>query len=86
MLSFGIYLLDDNNKEITFVDALKKVSILNFKIDVWKNNVKEEKINFSLEGVEKNLAEYKKAIELKDKKLPDIKKFCRVLKEVTTPL
>ena len=29
--------------------------------------VKEEEINFLLEDVEKNLEEYKKAIELKDK-------------------
>ena len=29
-----MYLLDDNNKEITFVDGEKK-SILNFKIDVF---------------------------------------------------
>ena len=36
--------------------------------------IKEEQINFLLEDVEKNLEEYKKAIELKDKQLSNIKK------------
>ena len=35
LLSFSIYLLDDNNNEITFPDGEKKVNILNFKIDVF---------------------------------------------------
>ena len=35
LLSFSIYLLDYNNKEITFEDNEKKISILNFKIDVF---------------------------------------------------
>ena len=35
LLSFSIYLLDDNNKEITFVDREKRISILNFKIDAF---------------------------------------------------
>ena len=48
--------------------------------------VRKEQINFLLEDVEKNLEEYKKAIELKEKQLLDIKKICRVLKEVMTPL
>ena len=48
--------------------------------------VREEQINFLLKEVEKNLEEYKKAIELKEKQLLDIKKICRVLKEVMTPL
>ena len=36
--------------------------------------IKKEQINFLLDDVEKNLEEYKKAIELKDKQWPDIKK------------
>ena len=35
LLSFNIYLLDENDKEITFVDCGKKISILNFKIDLF---------------------------------------------------
>ena len=35
LLNFSIYLLDDNNKEITFEDKKKKISILNFRIDVF---------------------------------------------------
>ena len=35
--------------------------------------IKEEQINFLLEGVEKNLEEYKKALELKDRQLSDVK-------------
>ena len=34
-LSFSMYLSDDNNKEITFEDNEKKISILNFKTDVF---------------------------------------------------
>ena len=37
--------------------------------------IKEEQINFLSEDVEKNLEEYKKALELKDKQLSDIKKI-----------
>ena len=37
--------------------------------------IKEEQINFPLEDVEKNLDEYKKALELKDKQLSDVKKI-----------
>ena len=37
--------------------------------------IKEEQINFLLEDVEKNLDEYKKALEIKDKQLSDIKKI-----------
>ena len=35
LLNFSIYLIDDNNEEITFENNEKKVSILNFKIDVF---------------------------------------------------
>ena len=35
LLRFSIYLLDDNNQEITFADNEKKNSILNFKTDVF---------------------------------------------------
>ena len=34
-LSFSINLLDDNNKQITLAESEKKISILNFKIDVF---------------------------------------------------
>ena len=37
--------------------------------------IKEEQINFLLVDVEKKLEEYKKAIEIKDKQLSDIKKI-----------
>ena len=39
--------------------------------------IKEEQINFLLQDAEKNLEEYKKALELKekDKQLSDIKKI-----------
>ena len=36
--------------------------------------IKEEQINFLLEDVEKNLDEYKRALELKEKQLSDTKK------------
>ena len=48
--------------------------------------IKVEQINFLHEDVENNLAEYKKAIELKDKQFSAIKKFYRVLKKVATLL
>ena len=34
LLNFSINLIDDNNKQIEFVSNEKKISILNFKIDV----------------------------------------------------
>ena len=44
---------------------------------------KEEQINFLLEDVEKNLEEYKKALEIKDKQLSDIKKILITAKKAT---
>ena len=44
---------------------------------------KEEQINFLLEDVEKNLEEYKKALEIKDKQLSDIKKILITTKKGT---
>ena len=35
---------------------------------------KEEQVNFLLEDIEKNLEDYKKATELRDKQLADAKK------------
>ena len=37
--------------------------------------IMEEQINFLLEDVEKKLEEYKKAIEIKDKQLSEIKQW-----------
>ena len=37
--------------------------------------IKEEQINFLLEDVEKNVEEYRKAIDIKDKQLPEAKKL-----------
>ena len=48
--------------------------------------IKEEQINFLLEDVEKNLEEYKQAIELKDKQLSDINKILQGAKKVTNLL
>ena len=48
--------------------------------------IKEEQINFLLEDVEKNLEEYKKAIESRDKQLADIKKILQGTKKATTAL
>ena len=44
---------------------------------------KEEQVNFLLEDVEKNLEEYKKALEIKDKQLSDIKKILITTKKGT---
>ena len=37
LLNFSINLIDDHNKQITFEENEKKVTILNFKIDVFLN-------------------------------------------------
>ena len=37
--------------------------------------IKEKQINFLLEDIEKNLKEYKRALELKEKQLSDAKKI-----------
>ena len=39
--------------------------------------VKEEQVNFLLEDIERNLEEYKKAIEIRDKQLADTKKMLK---------
>ena len=44
--------------------------------------IKEEQINFLLEDIEKNLEDYKKAIDLKEKQLSDAKKIL-LLKKAT---
>ena len=36
LLKFSINLIDDNNKDITFEDKEKKISILNFQINVFQ--------------------------------------------------
>ena len=90
LLSFSIYLQDDENKEIEFNSGERKLSILNFQVEVFlkwveeldkTQQIKEEQINFILEDVEKNLVEYKKALELKDKLLSDIKKILQGAKK-----
>ena len=91
LLSFSIYLQDDENKETEFNSWERKLSILNFQVEVFlkwveeldktTQQIKEEQINFLLEDVEKNLVEYKKALELKDKLLSDIKKFLQGAKK-----
>ena len=56
---------------------------MNIKLRLTKSNqqIKEEQINFLLEDVEKNLEEYKKPIEIKDKQLSDIKKILQGAKK-----
>ena len=41
----------------------------------------EEQINFLLEDIEKNLEEYKKVLELKDKQPSDIKELLQYAKK-----
>ena len=42
--------------------------------------IKEEQVNFLLEDIEKNLEEYKTAIELRDKQLADTKRILKAAK------
>ena len=42
--------------------------------------VKEEQVNFLLEDIERNLEEYKKAIEIRDKQLAYAKKYLKTQK------
>ena len=79
LVSFSICLIDDNNKELTFQTGEKNKHI---KLSNWcifamsrrirsnktTQQIKEEQINFFLEDVEKNLDEYKRALEIKDKR------------------
>ena len=39
--------------------------------------IKEEQVNFLLEDIERNLQEYEKAIEIRDKQLSDAKKILK---------
>ena len=44
------------------------------KFNTTKQQIKEQQINFLLENAEKNLEEYKKTLDLKEKQLSDAKK------------
>ena len=52
---------------------------MNRKLRLTKSayQIKEEQINFLLEDVKRNLEEYKKAIEIRDKQLADTKKILK---------
>ena len=52
---------------------------MNRKLRLTKSayQIKEEQINFLLEDVTRNLEEYKKAIEIRDKQLADTKKILK---------
>ena len=56
---------------------------MNRRLRPTKSNqqIKEEQIDFLLEDVEKNLEENKKAIDIKDKQLADIKKIPQGVKK-----
>ena len=56
---------------------------MNRRLRPTKSNqqIKEEQINFLLEDVEKNLEENKKAIDIKDKQLANIKQYTKVSKK-----
>ena len=45
--------------------------------------IKEEQVNFLVEDIEKNLEEYRKAIELRDKQLGEAKKYLKEQKIAT---
>ena len=47
--------------------------------------IKNEQVNFLLEDIEKNLEEYRKIIETKDKQLAEIKKYCKEQKVAIVP-
>ena len=42
LLNFNFYLLDSENKGIEFIDDKKKMSILNFRIEVLQWTIKKE--------------------------------------------
>ena len=44
--------------------------------------IKEDQTNFLLEDVEKNLEEYNKTIDIKDRQLSDIKKILQSAKKI----
>ena len=95
MLSFSLNLIDDNNNQIEFENKEKKSKY--FKFQNWcyfiiirnrratksSYQIKEEQINFLLEDIKKNLEEYKRAIELRDKKLIETKEILQIAKKVT---
>ena len=47
--------------------------------------IKNEQVNFLLEDIEKNLEEYGKIIETKDKQLAEIKKYYKEQKVAMVP-
>ena len=51
------------------------------KINKTTQQIKEEQLNLLLEDVKKNLGEYKKALELKEKQLSDCKRILKSAKK-----
>ena len=78
----------------TTTTTKKKISMLNFKIDVflkWPESwgqqnllikLKKNKSIFLLEDIEKNLEEYKKVVELRENQLAEGKKVLKRAKNI----
>ena len=82
LTSFSIFLQDDTNKKIEFKSNEKNPSIFNFQIDIFLSWL-DEQINYLLADVEKNLEEYKIALDTKEKQLSDAKKYLFLQNKVT---
>ena len=83
LTSFNIFLQDDQNKKIEFKEGENKISIFNRCISniVVKSDfrnqqkIKDKQINFLLGDLEKNLEDYRQALEIKEKQLTDAKRI-----------
>ena len=90
----SFFLQDDTNKNIEFKSSKKKKKVFStFKLTFsymsrqaikdlrWRQQIKLEQINYLLADVEKNLEEYKIALDTKEKQLSDDKKILISVKQ-----
>ena len=90
LLSFSIYLIDDDNKPIEFVSRENKISTLNVfskwieNVD-WQNlhaqQIKDEQIALMLREIENDTEKLKIALNDKNKQLIDLEKLLKGCKK-----
>ena len=88
LASFSIFFQDDQNKKIVFhtnekniYRHLSHIMVKNYYNFRNQQKIKDEQINYLLGDLEKNLEDYKAAIEIKEKKLDEAKRIVAAAKQ-----
>ena len=75
LVNFSIYLIGEKNEHIKLSNWCIFAMSRRIRSNKTSQQIKEEQINFLIEDIEKNLDEYKRALEIKDKQLSDVKRI-----------